>query len=53
VEAIESVSEHFCVGLQWHPEKLGGDAGDAPFRALVEACQHGRQGDSRTRAISS
>ena len=53
VEAIESESEHFCVGLQWHPEKLGGDAGDAPFRALVEACQHGRQGDSRTRAISS
>jgi len=38
VEAIESVSHRFAVGVQWHPEKEdGGTAHLNLFRALVEA----------------
>jgi len=38
VEAIESEDSQFCVGVQWHPEKLDGAARSGLFRALVEAC---------------
>jgi putative glutamine amidotransferase len=37
VEAIEGTGPGFEVGVQWHPEKLGGAAGAPLFRALVEA----------------
>lgn len=36
IEAIEREGSHFCVGVQWHPEKL--DGSDALFRAFVIAC---------------
>jgi putative glutamine amidotransferase len=39
VEAIESKGDHFVLGVQWHPEKLDGEARLALFRALVAACQ--------------
>ncbi len=37
VEAIESEDEAFCMGVQWHPEKLEGHGRDAIFGALVAA----------------
>jgi putative glutamine amidotransferase len=36
IEAIERAGPRFCVGVQWHPEKL--DSSDALFRAFVAAC---------------
>lgn len=36
IEAIEREGPHFCVGVQWHPEKL--DDSEALFRAFVAAC---------------
>lgn len=38
VEAIEAEGDRFCVGVQWHPEKLEGPAREGIFRALAEAC---------------
>lgn len=38
VEAIESESGGFVLGVQWHPEKLPWAEGGAIFRALVAAC---------------
>jgi putative glutamine amidotransferase len=39
VEAVESVSGPFCLGVQWHPERGGNDEplGRGLFRALVDA----------------
>jgi putative glutamine amidotransferase len=37
IEAIERETGPFCVGVQWHPEKLGGEARLALFRALLSA----------------
>ncbi|MCP4005167.1 MAG: gamma-glutamyl-gamma-aminobutyrate hydrolase family protein [bacterium] len=36
IEAIER-DTGFCIGVQWHPEKLPGAEEDALFRALVDA----------------
>jgi putative glutamine amidotransferase len=36
-EAIESDGPGFLVGVQWHPEKLEGEARLALFRALARA----------------
>jgi putative glutamine amidotransferase len=38
IEAIEREGSHFCIGVQWHPEKLTGPHGSAVFRALMTAC---------------
>jgi len=37
VEAIESEADAFLVGVQWHPERLDGKAGDGLIAALVSA----------------
>lgn len=37
IEAVESLDASFCIGVQWHPEKLDGSHGDALYRALAEA----------------
>jgi len=37
VEAIEVTGERFCVGVQWHPEKLGGAHARDLFAAFVDA----------------
>ena len=37
IEAIEGADGGFVVGVQWHPEKLDGEARVALFRALVAA----------------
>ena len=41
IEAIESRSARFCVGVQWHPEQLHGAASRALFDGFVRACQAG------------
>jgi putative glutamine amidotransferase len=39
IEAIESPTADFCVGVQWHPERLGARARDGLFGALIAACR--------------
>jgi len=43
IEAIERVDPPFCIGVQWHPEKLVDGA--ALFRAFVGACAPGANGE--------
>ena len=38
IEALEHESQPFCIGVQWHPEKLSGSARASLFEALVDAC---------------
>ena len=38
VEAIEREGGPFCVGVQWHPEKMSGPHRTALFAAFVAAC---------------
>jgi putative glutamine amidotransferase len=42
VEAIEDPSLPFWLGVQWHPENLGGTPHDRLFEALVDAARHYR-----------
>ena len=41
VEGIMDSDRRFYMGVQWHPEKMSGAAGDDLFHALVLACKHG------------
>lgn len=43
LEALEDYSLPFFVGVQWHPENLGGTEHDALFKALVEAADEYRK----------
>jgi putative glutamine amidotransferase len=38
IEAVESETTHFTLGVQWHPERLEGAPGADIFKALVNAC---------------
>jgi putative glutamine amidotransferase len=38
VEAIEHPGQRFCLGVQWHPEYLRGEADRAILAAFVAAC---------------
>jgi putative glutamine amidotransferase len=42
IEAVESPAGGFCLGVQWHPERLGARARDGLFSGLVAACRPGR-----------
>jgi putative glutamine amidotransferase len=44
IEAVEAPGAVFCLGVQWHPEKLDPEPHGGVFRALVEAC--GARGDA-------
>jgi len=44
IEAVEHPDLDFCVGVQWHPEKLPGPASDALFAAFVAACEEAAPG---------
>lgn len=39
VEAIEGEEGPFCMGVQWHPEKMEGPHRDRLFAAFVAACR--------------
>ncbi len=38
IEAVEADGDAFCIGVQWHPEKLSGPHRDRLFAGFVEAC---------------
>ena len=38
IEALEDPAARFCIGVQWHPEKLEGPGRERPFAAFVGAC---------------
>lgn len=44
IEAAELQGHPFCIGVQWHPEKLWDQPGGEPhkqlFKAFVDACRH-------------
>jgi putative glutamine amidotransferase len=39
VEALERAGDTFCLGVQWHPETLPGDASQRLFGGFVAACR--------------
>ena len=39
IEAIEGKGEHFCAGVQWHPERLSGAHRTGLFGAFVSSCR--------------
>jgi putative glutamine amidotransferase len=41
IEAIEGVGERFCLGVQWHPERLSGAHRSGLFGAFVSRCRSG------------
>ncbi len=45
IEAIESTAAPFCLGVQWHPEKLEGPHREALFGAFVAAARRGASHD--------
>jgi putative glutamine amidotransferase len=44
IEAIEEVGARFCVGVQWHPERMEAPHRDALFAAFFTACNEARSG---------
>ncbi len=42
VEAVELPGTGFCLGVQWHPERMGGEHAENLFRAFVRACDDRR-----------
>jgi len=42
LEAIEREAQPFCVGVQWHPEKMTGPHRERLFAAFVQACAEAR-----------
>jgi putative glutamine amidotransferase len=44
IEAVEHVEHPFCIGVQWHPERLTGTHRDALFGAFIAACSAPLQG---------
>jgi putative glutamine amidotransferase len=39
IEAIESEDAEFCIGVQWHPERMQGPHHERLFAGFVEACR--------------
>jgi putative glutamine amidotransferase len=39
IEAVEGAGSAFCIGVQWHPEKLAGPHRERLFAAFVAACR--------------
>ncbi len=43
IEAIENPSESFCIGVQWHPEKLPAASSDALFHGFLHAARENQE----------
>lgn len=43
IEAVELPGSAFCLGLQWHPERMGADHAERLFRSFVRACDERRR----------
>lgn len=41
IEAIEREGERFCLGVQWHPERISGAHRSRLFDAFVSSCRSG------------
>lgn len=39
IEAVESTSDHYMLGVQWHPEYLKDEGSENLFKTFIEACQ--------------
>ena len=39
IEAVEDADARFCIGVQWHPEKLAGPGRERLFAAFAAACE--------------
>ncbi|HEY8155604.1 MAG TPA: gamma-glutamyl-gamma-aminobutyrate hydrolase family protein [Myxococcota bacterium] len=39
IEAIESEDAAFCIGVQWHPERMQGPHHERLFAGFIEACR--------------
>jgi len=39
IEAVEGTRESFCLGVQWHPERVSGTHRTALFGAFVSSCR--------------
>jgi len=44
IEAMEAYERRFCVGVQWHPERLHNEASLTLFRAFIFEAQRGTPG---------
>jgi putative glutamine amidotransferase len=45
IEAVECAAAPFCIGVQWHPEKMEGPHRDRLLAAFVTACREHRGDD--------
>ena len=43
IEAVETHTPTFTLGVQWHPEKLAGPHRESLFRAFISAAEQYRQ----------
>ena len=43
IEALEHDAHPFCIGVQWHPERMRGPHRTALFEAFVAACAEAAQ----------
>ncbi len=48
IEALEHPERDFCIGVQWHPEKMAGLHRERLFGAFVAVCGAAQRGSSRS-----
>ncbi len=50
IEAVEHPDRRFCIGVQWHPEKMNGPHPEALFGAFIRATREPARAAPRTRS---